>query len=80
MTLYRAQGCLHCSNTGYKGRCGIYEFFIVNQKIRDLIHADASLQAIYDEVGPEYCNMKKDGLEKVLAGQTSLTEVFRVTE
>ncbi len=44
--LYKPQGCTHCSNTGYKGRNGIYEVFDVNEEIEKLITHNATTEEL----------------------------------
>jgi type IV pilus assembly protein PilB len=78
--LYRGEGCAFCHNTGYKGRTGIYEVMVMNDKIKKLIMNRASA----DEIGrvAEKSGMKTlraDGLDKVLAGVTTIEEVLRET-
>ncbi|MEZ6048478.1 MAG: GspE/PulE family protein [Planctomycetaceae bacterium] len=43
---YYGKGCQRCNNTGYKGRCGIYEFMVINDEIRDMITSEASVDDI----------------------------------
>ncbi|HBN84102.1 MAG TPA: type II secretion system protein GspE, partial [Clostridiales bacterium] len=46
LTLYRPKGCLHCNNTGYRGRVGIYEYLHVSDYLRKLILSDANSNTI----------------------------------
>ncbi|SFZ73955.1 type II secretion system ATPase GspE [Chitinimonas taiwanensis] len=78
--LYRAVGCEHCNQLGYKGRAGVYELLTVDDEIRRLIHDGAS-EARIREHGAS-CGMhslRSDGVAQVLAGKTTLEEVLRVT-
>ena len=73
-------GCEHCDHEGYKGRTGIYELITVDEPLRQLIHdraAQSSLVACARESSP---SIRQDGFAKVLAGETSLAEVLRVTQ
>lgn len=76
VTLYRGRGCRMCKNTGYRGRIPIHELFVLNGKMRNAIveGIDAGqLRRIAEQYGMK--NMKTDGLEKALAGLTTLEEV-----
>ncbi len=78
--LYRGKGCSDCSMTGYRGRCGIYEIFVLNDEVRHLINTQASaaeLRAVARRLGMR--TLREDGLRKTVAGITTLEEVFRVT-
>jgi general secretion pathway protein E len=77
--LRRAKGCPVCAGTGYQGRTGIYEVIRVDNRMRGLIHdqaAEARLESAARESTP---SILQDGIRKVLAGQTTLDEVLRVT-
>ena len=81
--LYRGNGCAECLHTGYQGRLGIYELMILSDSIKNLIltTSDAGQikrQAMSDPDTPMR-TLRQDGLQKVLAGETTLEEVFRVT-
>ncbi len=77
---YHPVGCDACSQTGYKGRTGVYELMIANDKVRGLIHAQAAeseLLAAAQAGGLR--SMRDDGARLVAAGITSAEEVLRVT-
>jgi len=76
----RGKGCPECNNTGYKGRMGIFEIFVVDDEIRQLINQKVSatvLRARAREMGMR--TLREDGARKVLAGLTTPQEVLRVT-
>ena len=77
--LYRAVGCAQCNGTGYAGRTGLYELLHVDDSLRQLIHDDHAESALRDH--QQHCgeSLLRDGLGKILAGETSLDEVIRVT-
>jgi len=80
LTLYQKKGCKNCKQSGYRGRTGIYELFLVNEEIKKLISERASTQVIR-EVAKKTAGMvllRVDGLKKVLKGITTLDEVDRV--
>jgi type IV pilus assembly protein PilB len=45
---FRGRGCEHCNNTGYKGRVGLFELMIIDDDLRDMIMANASIDALRD--------------------------------
>jgi type IV pilus assembly protein PilB len=78
--MYKGTGCPSCTNTGYKGRKGIFEIFLVDDTIQRLIfdHAPAtSLRARAREMGMR--TLREDGILKIASGMTSLEEVLRAT-
>ena len=78
--VYKAGACDKCDNTGYKGRLSIGEFINIDDKVSELIHNSASENEISDYV---YSNNKKiyeNGLIAISKGDTSLSELMRVTE
>lgn len=77
--IYRPTGCEKCSQTGYRGRTGIHELLVVDEDIRDMIHASKGEQKIEKYIRKNTPSIRHDGFEKVLAGKTSLEEVLRVT-
>ncbi|MDA8363776.1 MAG: type II secretion system ATPase GspE [Gammaproteobacteria bacterium] len=80
ITLYRATGCAGCGNTGYQGRTGIYELLPVDEALRSLIHDRAAEGRIRDHGRMHGMqSLRQDGLRWVLAGETSLEEVLRVS-
>lgn len=79
--LWRAGGCEQCRGTGYRGRMGIYELLVTNQKIRDLATQRAPsnlIKAAAMESGMQ--TLRADGWDKVLAGSTTVDEVLRVSK
>ena len=79
--LYRGQGCEACRKTGYKGRVGIYELFLISEEIRSLILRKASTSEIRRHAME--CGMvsiREDGWAKAQAGQTTVEEILRVTQ
>lgn len=77
--LWEAPGCAECHQTGYRGRTGIHELFLVNDEVRRLIHDGAGEQAIEKEIRHAFKSIQMDGFQKVLDGSTTLEEVMRVT-
>lgn len=75
--LYAPAGCPHCLG-GYRGRIGIFEMLVMNSEIESLIRSGASAaRQMRDLPGCETrLTMLDDGLDKVLAGRTSLSEII----
>ena len=78
--LYRKQGCAACMNTGYRGRTAIFEILILDDPLKRLILKTSDSNQIQDEAMRRgMTNLLQDGAQKVLAGVTTIEEVFRVT-
>ena len=78
-TIYSAQGCPSCNNSGYNGRSGIYEFITLDNTFRSMIHdigAEQDLDEYAHKIAP---SIRQDGIRLVLQGKTTLEEVMRVT-
>jgi general secretion pathway protein E len=79
--LYRAVGCESCFHTGYKGRIGIFELMQMDQKLKSLILKSHDTNRIMSEaLKLKMVNLREDGIQKVLAGVTTIEEVLRVTQ
>ncbi len=78
-TLYQPAGCPACNQLGYSGRTGIYELVEVDEKMRSMIHDGSGEQALEAYAHSRHRNLFQDGLRRVVAGDTSLEEVLRVT-
>ena len=78
-TIYRATGCSHCNQLGYRGRIGIYEVVEISEEISSLIHKRAGeldLERVARQHGP---SIHADGVQKILDGATTVEEVLRIT-
>ena len=79
--LYRGMGCAACTQTGYHGRTGIYEFLLVDDDIRKLIAAKADSTTIQKAaVAKGMSTLREEGAAKVLQGATTTEEVVRITQ
>ncbi len=67
------------SGQGYKGRTGIYELVLVDDAMRTMIHDGASEQDLERHARILTPSIRGDGRQKILAGETTLEEVLRVT-
>ncbi len=78
--LYRRKGCHACMNTGYRGRTAIFEIMLMEEDIKRLILKTSDSNQISDlAIRHGMTNLLYDGAQKVLAGITTIEEVFRVT-
>ena len=79
--LRRGAGCVRCGGTGYKGRMGIHELMVIDDPLRRAIGAGETASELRDvalgESGMK--TLRQDGIEKALAGLTTLDEVLAVT-
>ncbi len=79
--LYRPAGCAACSNTGYRGRIGLYEVMPMTEEIERLTVERASAEAIKAvAIQQGMIALRDDGLEKTRMGITSIEEVARVVK
>jgi type IV pilus assembly protein PilB len=79
--LFRPVGCPACSNTGYRGRVGLYEVMLMSEEIERLAVERASSDQIrHMAMEQGMTTLKDDGLEKARRGQTSIEEVLRVVK
>ena len=80
-TFMKGRGCSNCQKKGYKGRLGIFELMVMNNKIRELAFQGAATQDIRRAaVSSGMKVMFDDGIQKTLRGITTLDEVFRVSK
>jgi general secretion pathway protein E len=82
VTLYRGMGCAACSQTGYRGRTGIFELLVIDDEIRRLIgRRKADATAIKQAaIAKGMVTLKQEGTEQVIQGHTTMEEVMRVTQ
>jgi general secretion pathway protein E len=80
-TVWAPGGCEACTNTGYRGRRGLFELLVVDEEIESQIIARRSSQEIRDTaVKHGMKRLREDGWAKAFKGLTSVEEVMRVTE
>ena len=73
---WRAPGCPKCDHTGLRGRAGLHELLLVSRELRHLIQTGARAEQIQRQAMAEGLRtLRQDGLEKVLAGVTTIEEV-----
>mgnify|MGYP003607358247 CR=1 FL=1 len=77
--LYKGTGCIHCGNTGFRGRVAIHEVMPMTSKLRDLtIHSYSAAEIERAAVDEGMRTMQQDGIDKALKGFTTISEVIRV--
>lgn len=80
ITFYHGDGCPKCNGIGFKGRMGIFEIFIVNEELQQMIYEVRTLVELRTkarELGMR--SMREDGIRKVGGGLTTADEVLKVT-
>ena len=80
LMFYHGTGCAKCGNTGVKGRAGVHELLTVSKGVRHLIQQGARSEQIQvHAMGEGMRTLRQDGIEKVLAGVTTIEEVRATT-
>lgn len=77
--VFEPKGCEWCNNLGYRGRTGIYELISIDETLRGMIHRNEPIQTLENHIRPTTASIREDGFKRVLAGDTSLAEILRVT-
>jgi type II secretory ATPase GspE/PulE/Tfp pilus assembly ATPase PilB-like protein len=81
VTLFKGRGCEFCNGIGYKGRIAMHEVLTITEEMRDVIYGEVTtgkLRAL--AAANNFRDMYFDGMQKALAGITTLEEVKRVTQ
>ena len=78
--VYRGAGCSTCSNTGYKGRIGLFELMIMDDELREMINEDANADALRDRAQSKGMKLLRDiGIQYMFEGVTTMEEIVRET-
>lgn len=80
VTLYRPKGCDHCEHSGYRGRAGIFELIKIDDSLRTMIHDGVGEERMLKHVRMKTPGLARYGFQRVLAGETSIDEILRVTQ
>jgi general secretion pathway protein E len=78
--LYKSKGCSVCDHIGYRGRLGIYEMIRMDEEMRRLIHDQGSEDQLTKQARKHSCSLMQNGFARVVSGETTVDEVFRVTQ
>ncbi len=77
--LFRGRGCDACRKTGYKGRIGVFELMVMNDRLRSLAVTGAPTEQLRDAaIEDGMRTLKQDAIQKVLEGVTTFEEMLRV--
>ena len=77
---FYGEGCRHCSDTGYRGRIGLFEMMIVSDAIRDLISARAPTLVIKQKALEQGMrSLRNSGLRAIFDGHSTIEEVLKYT-
>ena len=78
--LYQPKGCVACEQIGYSGRLGLYELVKIDEQIRVLIHEGVSEDDLAKQARTKTNSLMENGFQRVRQGETTIDEVFRVTQ
>ncbi len=79
-TFAKGDGCGDCNSTGYRGRMGIFEIFVVNEEIQKMIYEHVGTARLREKARANGMRtMREDGARKVTAGMTTIEEVVSIT-
>lgn len=77
---YFASGCEQCGFMGYRGRTGIYEFIVVDNPLRALIHDEVGQHQLEAHIAQKTVSIQEDGIRRAWNGDTSFEEILRITQ
>lgn len=81
VSFYKGDGCSDCNGSGYKGRTGLYELFVLDEKIRELVVGRASSSVLRNTAREAGMKTLRDaGVKKIIEGVTTIEEVLRETK
>ena len=73
-------GCDECNNSGFRGRLGFFELIRLNGPLRQAIAGNGTVMEMREALGPDFVTMRADGMQKAIAGETTIAEVLRATQ
>ncbi len=77
----KGRGCVECGQTGYRGRVALYEFFLMNEHIEDMVTRNATSVELRQAAAKQGMrNLRQDGWVKVMKGMTTIDEINRITK
>ena len=80
VTVFEPVGCIRCGHTGFHGRIGLYEVMPMSDEIQSLVLERAGLDVLrVTALAQGMRTIRDDGIDKVKAGLTALTEIARVS-
>ena len=76
LVMHNSRGCEQCDHTGFKSRAGIHEMMVISRELRRMIQNGSRAEGLQKAAMREGMRtLRQDGIEKVLAGQTTIEEV-----
>ena len=79
-TFMKGEGCQRCLGTGFRGRMGVFEIFVVNNEMQSMIYEGANLVQLRQKTREQGMrNMREDGIRKITSGLTTVEEVVSAT-
>jgi len=76
LRMHTSPGCKACGETGFRGRAGLHELMVISREMRRLVQTGARAEALQKTaLGEGMRTLRQDGIEKVLAGITTIEEV-----
>jgi general secretion pathway protein E/type IV pilus assembly protein PilB len=79
-TFAKGDGCGQCNSTGYRGRMGIFEIFLINEEVQKMIYEGVGTSRLREKARSlGMRTMREDGARKVTAGLTTIEEVVSIT-
>jgi len=76
LVVHQSKGCDRCERSGFKGRLGLHELMVVDRQLRALIQTHSRAEDLLrSALGTGMRTLRQDGIEKVLAGLTTIEEV-----
>ena len=80
LKIFKGRGCEQCGDTGYKGRCGLFEVMEIGDELRELILSGAtSIELRQQAVQNGMLTLRMSGMQKIRDGMTTMEEVLRET-
>ena len=77
---FYGDGCAECSNTGYRGRVGLFEMIVVSDAIRELINNRAPTLTIKQKALEQGMrSLRDDGLRAIFDGNSTIEEILKYT-
>lgn len=77
---WKGRGCDKCKNSGYYSRLGYYEFLKINSVLRKAIQENRPKSEFVKLADSSFMSMRDDGMEKAVAGLSTIEEVLRATQ
>jgi type II secretory ATPase GspE/PulE/Tfp pilus assembly ATPase PilB-like protein len=79
VTLYGGSGCSKCRGTGYRGRLGLFELLVMDNRCREIVQMRGNASQIRDAaLAAGMTLLRDDGFSRALQGETTIEEILRV--